>query len=93
MLATTTDIALSILYIITLFYTVFWLISLLDEKPEKRLKIKKYPIVTVAIPAYNEEGTIKETIDSIKELRYPKDKIEIIIINDGSADKTRKIVR
>ncbi len=92
MLASATDIALSILYVITLFYTVFWLIALLDEKPEKKTKLNTRPFITVAVPAYNEEDTIEETIDSVKNLSYSKQKLEIIVINDGSTDRTRQIV-
>src|SRR3989344_8210660 len=91
MLTSITDIVLSILYTVTLFYTIFWLITLLEEKPDKKVRLKKYPFVTVAIPAYNEEETIEETIDSVKNLSYPKNKFEIIVINDGSTDKPRQI--
>lgn len=90
MAATATDIALSILYIVTLFYTIFWLIALLDEKPEKKLKLRKCPFVTVAVPAYNEEPTIRETLDSIWNLNYPKNRLEVIVVNDGSTDKTEE---
>ncbi len=50
------------------------------------------PTLSVLIPAYNEEENIKQTIDCIKEADYPKELIEIIVINDGSKDKTLKIL-
>lgn len=46
--------------------------------------------VTVIIPAYNAEGYIKKTIDSILEQTFTE--IKITIINDGSTDGTSKIV-
>jgi len=47
--------------------------------------------VSVLIPAWNEEGTIEETIEAIFNIDYPIK--EIIVINDGSTDKTKGIVQ
>ncbi|MFA5308103.1 MAG: glycosyltransferase family 2 protein [Dehalococcoidales bacterium] len=52
---------------------------------------KYYPSLTVMIPAYNEEKVISRTIESVLEATYP-DK-EIIIIDDGSKDRTEEIAR
>ena len=53
---------------------------------------KETPGVTVLIPARNEEVVIGETLKKMLALEYPADKIEILVINDGSTDKTGKIV-
>ena len=50
----------------------------------------KYPSVTIIVPAWNESTTISGTIDSLLELKYPKDKLTIFIIDDGSTDDTNK---
>ena len=55
-------------------------------------KPKKHFSVSVLIPAYNEEDTIKETIDAVLKSDYDNI-IEVIIINDGSTDKTASIVK
>ena len=51
-------------------------------------------MISVIIPAYNEENAIKETIKEIKSV-MKKNKLdknsEIIIVNDGSTDKTRQV--
>jgi cellulose synthase/poly-beta-1,6-N-acetylglucosamine synthase-like glycosyltransferase len=60
----------------------------LHEK--KEWKFKTSPKVSVLVPAYNEEHKIKFTIDSLKKIKY--DNIEIIVINDGSKDKTSEVV-
>ncbi len=56
---------------------------------------KKYftPKVSILIAAYNEEKSIETTISNKLQLNYPKDKLEIIVISDGSTDKTDVIVR
>ncbi|MCL2135829.1 MAG: glycosyltransferase family 2 protein [Candidatus Bathyarchaeota archaeon] len=50
------------------------------------------PNVSVIVPVYNEENGIGETIDSILNSDYPKDKMELIVIDDKSTDKTLEVV-
>lgn len=54
------------------------------------LKIDKSfaPSVAIMIPAYNEEKWIIEKLQNVKETIYPKDKMEIIVIDDSSTDQT-----
>ncbi|MCK4521849.1 MAG: glycosyltransferase family 2 protein [Nanoarchaeota archaeon] len=77
-------------YFISLYFIIFWLLVLL-EKGTKAVtkKLKDFPFVSVCIPAYNEEDNIVETIESVLGLDYPKEKIELIIVNDGSKDNTK----
>lgn len=49
------------------------------------------PLVSVLIPAHNEEVGIRSTINSVLKTNYPH--LEIVIINDGSTDRTHDIVR
>jgi len=51
---------------------------------------KKFPFVSFIVPVYNEEKVIVETIKSISAINYPKNKYEIIIVDDGSTDNTYK---
>ncbi|MDR2203719.1 MAG: glycosyltransferase family 2 protein [Nitrososphaerota archaeon] len=46
------------------------------------------PKVSVVVPVYNEENGIGNTIDSIFNSDYPKDKLELVIIDDKSKDNT-----
>ena len=83
-----------ITYFISLFFAVFWLLVLIEKKERKEpQKLKIFPKVTIAIPVYNEEKTLAKTLASVLRLDYPKDKIECIIVNDGSVDRTGEIAK
>lgn len=82
---------LMVVYFLSFFFVVFWLITFVsDPGTPKARRMARFPEVTVAVPAYNEEAHIQETLRSIINLDYPKEKLEIIIINDGSADRTKE---
>lgn len=49
------------------------------------------PTISIIIPAYNAEKTIKETIESVQEQTFSD--WELIVINDGSNDKTLEIIQ
>lgn len=76
-----------------MYLAVFVLIVTLKKKKVLRKDPEPgfYPPVTVVIPAWNEEDSIQESLESILTLDYPG-KIEIICVNDGSTDGTKKIL-
>jgi biofilm PGA synthesis N-glycosyltransferase PgaC len=63
-------------------------IKSLFKKPFLFKKNQPLPSVSILIAAYNEEGIILEKLSNTLDLNYPKDKIQIIFITDGSTDKT-----
>lgn len=53
----------------------------------------KLPLVSFCLPTYNEEQRIKKCLENIFSQDYPKDKIEVIVADDGSTDKTLELCR
>ena len=51
------------------------------------------PSVTVVIPCFNEETWIRETILRCVDQDYPADKLEIIIVDDGSTDRSVEVIK
>ena len=51
------------------------------------------PKISIVIPAYNEEKNIGECLKSVYNSDYPKNKIELIVVDDGSTDSTLNIVK
>ena len=58
---------------------------------DRQLIMKNYPLVSITITTKNEEKNIADCLESIKQQTYPK--IEIIIVDNNSIDKTKKIAR
>lgn len=51
-----------------------------------------YPKISIIVPSHNEEKVIERKIKNTLELDYPKDKLEIILVDDHSTDNTKKIM-
>ena len=73
-------------------YFIFLRLVLLFTR-RRDIKQEYYPEVSIVITAFNEEKNIESKIENCLNLIYPKEKLEIIIVSDGSTDKTEDIVR
>lgn len=84
-----------IFFLICAHYVLFGIVVLILSKLFKKThKIKDLtPSVSFIVAAYNEERIIRQKIENDLKLNYPKDKLEIIIVSDGSSDKTPDIVK
>ena len=81
-------------YFISLYFAVFWLLVFLTQTEQHpRKKVKTFPLVSIIVPAYNEENSIIRTLKHLIQIDYPKEKLEILVINDGSKDKTQSLVK
>ena len=88
------DAVLIPMYFILLFLAIFWLLVLFsgEDGKQKRTTLRRYPFFSVLVPAYNEQDGIVETLRSLIQLDYPRQKLEIVVINDGSTDRTPHLV-
>ncbi len=91
-------ISMILVWLILLYHIIlayfgyrYFLKSLAFE--EESDELQKYPKISVLVPAHNEEKVIGNTVDAIARSIYPKDKLEIIVINDSSTDKTGEVLR
>jgi len=62
-----------------------------QDLTEDEMKIEDYPVVTIQLPLYNERYVITRLIDCTVTLDYPKDKLEIQILDDSTDDTTEII--
>lgn len=74
------------------FFPIFLAVSFrIIQRPWSKRSIE--PNVSLIISVFNEEKVITEKIENSLTLDYPKEKLEIIVISDGSTDRTEQIVR
>ncbi len=93
MIITFLDAVLFITYFLLLFLSIFWLLVLFSAEEKKNIKpLQKFPSFSVIVPAYNEEKSIQATLQSLVDLDYPKDQIEIIVVPNACTDRTAEIV-
>jgi len=53
----------------------------------------RLPSVSLVVPVYDGESTISAVLQCISKLDYPDDKLEVIVVDDGSVDETVRIVK
>jgi cellulose synthase/poly-beta-1,6-N-acetylglucosamine synthase-like glycosyltransferase len=76
---------------------VFFFITFIENRKKiiirnGKVTLETYPSVTIAVPCWNEEATVEKTINSLLGLNYPKDKLKIFLIDDGSTDNTWNVI-
>ncbi len=66
------------------FRTVLWF----RYKSAPAATMNDAPSLTVIIPAYNEGAMVRKSIESVMQATYPRDRLELIVVDDGSVDDT-----
>jgi hyaluronan synthase len=64
--------------------TAMWL----RYRPWASVAPEEAPPLTVVIPAYNEGAMVEKSIESVAAAHYPRDRLEILVVDDGSTDDT-----
>ena len=80
-----------IFYVYLGYPLIVAILALLRPKPN--FQSSNFPFITVLIAAFNEEEVIAQKIENILLSDYPKDKMQIIVSDDGSIDRTKEIAQ
>ena len=78
-------------YIYFGYPALLWIVSRMRSRPVAEAEIT--PEMTFIIPAYNEERNIAAKIENTLGLDYPADKLQVLVVSNGSVDRTDEIVR
>jgi peptidoglycan-N-acetylglucosamine deacetylase len=78
-----------------LYFQIFLLLSFFERESvcDTQTSGDRLPTITITVPCFNEAKTLEKTVRSILSLNYPKEKISILIIDDGSKDETLSVAK
>ena len=79
------------LYAYAIYPALLWCAGLFVRRRQVSDSLD-WPSITLTVPVYNEARNIRQKLDDLLELDYPKDKLQILVISDASTDDTDKIV-
>lgn len=71
--------------------TDFWLKH--SAKVIKITPLARYPLITIVVPAHNEDVVIAQTTRAILDMNYPADRMELLLFADNCADNTAAEMR
>ena len=74
---------------------MLWLVGRFRSKPlpEELGSGEEWPRVSITVPMYNEEAQARGLVESLLDLDYPRDRLQILVVSDASSDATDEIVR
>lgn len=78
-------------YVYLGYPALLWLLARLRPRPVAFGRIR--PPVTFVVPAHDEEAVIGGKVDDCLAQQYPADRLEVVVVSDGSTDRTEEIVR
>lgn len=87
---------------LSLYVQIYFFVIFLEKYKEIKINrspiklfenVEDYPGVTITVPAYNEGLNVKKTVESLLKLNYPKNKLFLILVDDGSTDNTWEVMQ
>jgi cellulose synthase/poly-beta-1,6-N-acetylglucosamine synthase-like glycosyltransferase len=90
-------VALLLTWLVIGFYALLSLYGYIYSRESEQARkdvpvIAQWPSVSILVPAHNEEIVMAGTIESLLHLDYPRDRLEVIVIDDSSTDRTRRVI-
>jgi len=80
------------LFLVSVYFIINVTLIIGAKKIFLRLDEKHLPTISIIVAVRNEENNILSCLESLDNLEYPENKLEIIIVDDASADNTSNIV-
>lgn len=71
------------------FRTILWF----GYRSSPPATMQDAPSLTVIIPAYNEGAMVLHSLESVAKARYPRDRLQLLVVDDGSRDDTWKHIQ
>lgn len=89
---------LNIFIFLSVYVQVFFFLTFVENRKKivtrkGGILLKEYPAVTITVPVFNEEKTVEKTVESLMDLNYPKDKLQLFLVDDGSTDNTWQVLQ
>lgn len=86
-----------VLLFLSVYVQVFFLVTFIENRKKiiirnGKLILERYPSISIIVSCWNEGKTLKRTVNSLLDIDYPKEKLEIFLIDDGSTDNTLDIM-
>lgn len=91
------DVIFHIFVFLSVYVQVFFFVTFMENRKKiitrsGGIKLVSYPKVTITVPCWNEEKTVYKTVRSLLNLNYPKDRVQLFLVDDGSTDGTLDIL-
>ena len=84
---------LAVVYAYIGYPSILWCLTWRKSSTTPSLRTDAFPVMSVVIPAYNEERVIGEKIRNILDSHYPKEALDVVVLSDCSTDGTDRIIR
>ena len=79
-----------VFYAYVVYPAILWIVA--RGRSPNQTSLAEWPMMSIVVPAYNEEGQIRGAIESLLAQDYPSDRRQILILSDASSDRTDEIV-
>ncbi len=72
---------------------LLWVVGRLHSNRLVGTEPEEWPRVSITVPLYNERAQVRALIASLLAIDYPRDRLQLLLVSDGSSDGTDEIVR
>ena len=72
---------------------LLWVLGLFFRRPDARNGDSPLPSISMIVPVHNEEKVIVRKVHNTAALQYPRERLEVVFVSDGSTDRTNQLVR